>query len=173
MSEIAPLHKTEDHLVTSKGDIRFSCASPSQRRGGHFQVITENQEQSNPLPTPTSSHWAPPSASSLRATPWSRPALCSTPHPPPICWFTGLFTLTEPTWSLILSLMQYYNLYSSNYLSHHIISQNCFHLVSNMFPMPGRCPRQRRIRDWTNIPWGFDWRKKYIGFVMYQFLNLK
>ena len=35
-----------------------------------------------PSPLPTSSHWAPPSASSLWATPWSRPAPCSTSPPP-------------------------------------------------------------------------------------------
>ena len=116
---------------------------PLPHLGGHFQVIAVDQEQSNPLPIPTSSHWAPPSASSLRPTPWSRPALCSTPHPPPICWFTGLYTLTEPAWSLILSLMQYYNYNHKSISLITLFLENVSRWWVTCFP--GRLLRQRRI----------------------------
>ena len=94
-------------------------------------------------PLPTLSHWAPPSASSLRGTPWSRPTLCSTPHPPPICWFTGLYTLTEPAWSLILSLMQYYNYNHKSISLITLFLENVSRWWVTCFP--GRLLRQRRI----------------------------
>ena len=47
-SEIAPLHKTEDHLVSSKGVIRFSCAPPSPRRPLPSHCCRSGTEQSTP-----------------------------------------------------------------------------------------------------------------------------